>query len=275
MLFDTHLHLDDEAFLGQQGAIVERAAAAGVVRLIAVATTAESSKAVVQLAEQFQAVHAAVGIQPNYTGSATDEDWDRIRALAKHPKVVAIGETGLDEYWDYSSMELQRQWFQRHLQLAEERQLPFIVHMREGKHGNGVDSCCLAIHDLIRGTVGGDSVSGVMHSFTGTHNSCDLFLSLGMHISFAGMVTFKNAHDLREVAKGIPSDRILIETDAPYLTPHPFRGRSPNEPAMIRHTAEALAAVRGQSLDAFAAQTTHNACGLFLKQWNQEVTKTI
>jgi TatD DNase family protein len=263
VFFDTHLHLDDEAFRDRQCEVVDRALAARVTDLIAVATTAESGRAVVKLCERFPNIRAAVGIQPNYTSQATPADWEMILELARSPCAVAIGETGMDEYWDYSPLDIQRSWFERHLRLAVDLGLPFVVHLREGPHGNGSDSCCRAIYDMIRGECGTRDVRGVMHSFTGSAAWAERFLELGMYISFAGMVTFKNAQQLRETASRIPRERILIETDAPYLTPHPFRGRVPNEPAYLPYTADCLAAARGESLQDFAAATTGNAHRFF------------
>ncbi len=226
----------------------------GVLTILAVGTTGTSSAAAVLLAERFPQVYAAVGIQPNYGHQATPDDWQQVVQLASHPKVRAIGETGLDQYWDYTPFPLQKELFARHLQLARTCNLPFIVHMRD---------CAPATVEMLRAASDGGELRGVMHSFTGDLPTAQQCLELGLYISFAGMVTFEKSNALREVAAAIPDNRILIETDSPYLSPHPMRGQGPNEPARIVHTAQCLADLRGVSLAAFARQTTHNARSLF------------
>ncbi len=261
--FDTHLHLDDAAFGSDPSSVVDRARAAGVAALVAVGTTADSSATAVRLAAEFPAVYAAVGIQPNHVAEATDACWDRMVALARLPKVVAIGETGLDYYWDYAPLDLQLAWFERHLLLAAECGLPVIVHSREGKHSRTPGQCMSEIASAIRRTHGDQAAGGIMHSFTGTIEQADTCLALGLYLSFAGMVTFKNAQNLRSVAAHVTDQRILIETDAPYLAPHPLRGTFPNEPCHLVHTAACLAELRGSSLEAFGELTTANACRIF------------
>ncbi len=253
-LIDTHAHLDDEQFDGVRDELVARAREAGIVAILAIGTTAESSQKVVELAEQYAEVYAAVGIQPNYCAEAAAGDWDRIVDLANHPRVLALGETGLDRYWDYAPLELQREYFDRHLRLSQELDLPFVVHMRD---------CGADILEMLRAASTRGPLRGVMHSFTGDLPLARACLELGLDISFAGMVTFKKSQPLREVAIEIPPQRILIETDAPYLSPHPHRGRRPNEPALIVHTAECLAKARAEELHQFAARTTANARRLF------------
>lgn len=253
-LFDTHAHLDDEQFQDGLDDLLQRAALAGVATILAVGTTAASSAAAVALAQRWPQVYAAVGIQPNHGSEATPDDWQRVVELASHPKVRAIGETGLDQYWDFTPFDLQRELFQRHLQLAQHLDLPFIVHMRD---------CGEATIEMLRAARSHGSLRGVMHSFTGDMATAHQCLELGLHISFAGMVTFKKSDELRAIAAVVPSNRILIETDSPYLTPHPHRGQRPNEPAWIVHTAECLAQTRGVTLAALAQQTTANARTLF------------
>ncbi len=276
-LVDTHAHLDDEQFAGQVDAIVQRAMDAGVARMIAVGTTAESSAAVVRLARRYSLVQAAVGIQPNYCAGMRDDDWARIVALADDPSVVAIGETGLDWHWEYTPLDLQRELFERHVSLSQATGLPFVVHLREtGDAGIGLrpdnpsshsspTSCAEDILRRIRAASRVGPIRGVMHSYTGSAAFAHAFVELGMHISFAGMVTFKKSAELRSVAAEIPADRLLIETDAPYLTPEPVRKQRPNEPALVVHTARCLAEVRGVSLAELARQTTENALRLFTR----------
>jgi TatD DNase family protein len=249
MLIDTHAHLDQEEFNADQSEVISRAIAAGVEAMIAIGVTADSSEAVVQLAAEHPAVYAAVGIQPNYCAEAKAGDWERIVSLAGSPKVVAIGETGLDRYWDYTPFEVQQDYFDRHLRLSQERGLPFIVHTRES------DADVVA---MLRDARARGPLAGVMHSFTGSAATAAECVALGLYISFAGMVTFKKSDDLRAVAATVPADRILVETDSPYLSPHPLRGKR-NEPANVVHTARVLAEARGIGFDEFAAQTTANA----------------
>jgi TatD DNase family protein len=253
MLVDTHAHLDQEEFDADRDEVIARAHAAGVEAIVAIGVTAVSSEAVAELAARHAGVFAAVGIQPNYTAQAEPGDWDRIVAALDRPKVVALGETGLDRHWDYSPFDVQQDYFERHLRLAQQRNLPFVVHTRES------DADVLA---MLREARRRGPLRGVMHSFTGTAETAAECVALGLHVSFAGMVTFKKSEALRAVAATIPDERILVETDSPYLAPHPLRGKR-NEPANVLHTATCLAEVRGQSLVDFARLTTANARALF------------
>jgi TatD DNase family protein len=254
MLFDTHTHLDQSEFDENRAEVVERARAAGVTQMIAVGCTAEDSRKCVRLASEFEGIYAAVGIQPNYVAESQPGDWEIIEQLASEPGVVAIGETGLDRYWDYTPFEQQQDYFDRHMRLSEKLRLPFIVHMRD---------CDDDIMASLRQAHQRGPLFGVMHSFTGDAEMAAECIELGMHISFAGMLTFKKSDDLRDCAKTIPADRLLIETDSPYLSPEPVRGKRPNEPAHVRHTAECLAKLRGTSLDQIATMTTTNAKRFF------------
>lgn len=253
-LFDTHAHLDDESFDANRDAVVARAETAGLSALLAVGTTAQSSQQCVDLASQYPMVSAAVGIQPNYVAEAASGDWDQVVRLAQGHKVIALGETGLDRYWDFTPFSAQEDYFDRHLRLSQQTDLPFIVHMREC----GDDILRMLNEARRRG-----ELRGVMHSFTGDSELATACLELGLYISFAGMVTFKKSAALRSVATQIPADRILIETDAPYLSPHPKRSQRPNEPALIVHTLACLAAERNVPEDTFAAQTFNNGQRLF------------
>jgi len=252
-LIDTHAHLDQEEFADDRDAVIEAAAAAGVETIVAVGIGAASSQATLELAGQHAAVHAAVGIQPNYCGEARPGDWERIVDLVGDKKVVAIGETGLDRHWDFTPFDLQRDYFDRHLRLSQQTGLPFIVHTRESEAD---------VLEMLQEARRRGPLRGVMHSFVGSSAMAAECLELGLYISFAGMATFKKSDDLRAVAAGVPSDRILIETDSPYLSPHPLRGRR-NQPAHLVHTAACLAEVRETDLATFAEQTTCNACELF------------
>jgi TatD DNase family protein len=251
--FDTHAHLDQAEFDDDRAKILARAREAGVTAIVAVGTTADSSQVCAELAAAEEGVYAAVGIQPNYCAQAAEGDWPRVLDLVGRPRVVAVGETGLDRHWDYTPFDVQQDYFDRHLRLSQQTGLPFIVHTRE----SDADVLAMLREARLRGPL-----TGVMHSFTGASETAAECLELGLYISFAGMVTFKKSDALRAIAKAIPQDRILIETDSPYLSPHPLRGQR-NEPARLVHTAECLARERGVSLDEFAAQTTANARRLF------------
>lgn len=252
-LTDTHAHLDDRRLRGDWEGVLARARDAGVVQMLAIGTTAADSAGVVDLARAHRGIFAAVGIHPNEAAGATDADWSAIVALAGHPEVVAIGETGLDRYWDRTPFDVQREWFARHLDLAHRLDRPVVIHCRD---------CTHELIDQLRSL--GRPVRGVQHSFTGTWDDARAFLDLGLYLSFAGMLTYTNkALDaLRDVAASIPLDRILVETDSPYLSPHPFRGKS-NEPARVALTARRLAEVRGLPPDELARITTDNARSLF------------
>lgn len=255
-LFDTHCHLDDEQFDEIRETVLQRAVDAGVERMVAVGTTAESSQACIDLARAQSAVVAAVGIQPNYCAESAEGDWDRIVQLAQDPHTVALGETGLDRYWDRCPFDLQQDYFDRHLRLSQQLGLPFIVHMRD---------CEADVLSMLQAARQRGSLRGVMHSFTGSAVMAAACLELGLYISFAGMVTFPKSVDLHAIAQRVPADRLLIETDAPYLSPHPHRGRRPNEPALLVHTASWLAKLRGVAVESLAQQTTENAYRLFAR----------
>ena len=254
MYFDTHAHLDQSEFDADRAEVVARAEEAGVEGIVAVATTAAASKVCVRLTAEFDTVYAAVGIQPNYVADAQSADWDQVVALTDTPKVVAVGETGLDRHWDYSPFEMQQDYFDRHLRLAQQHGLPVIVHMRD---------CEADILAMLREAHDRGPLSGVMHSFTGSAEMAAECLELGLYISFAGMVSFKKSDELRSCAASVPAERLLIETDSPYLSPEPVRKVRRNEPANVRHTAACLAEARGEPLEVLAAVTTANARWLF------------
>lgn len=252
-LFDTHCHLDEPAFDGDRDDVLARARATGVIGMVAIGTTALSSEAAADLAKRHGDVYAAVGIQPNYVAEEKAGDWERIVALAGEERVVAIGETGLDRYWDYTPFARQVEAFDRHLDLSRATGKPFVVHCREAE-GDVVAQ--------LRNASAAGPLRGVMHSFSGDVATAEACLELGVFISFAGMVTFKRNDALRTVAKAVPLDRILIETDAPYLAPMPHRGKR-NEPAYVAHTAGVLAEVHGMRAEEFGELTTSNARRLF------------
>ncbi|MCX7421642.1 MAG: TatD family hydrolase [Planctomycetia bacterium] len=250
---DTHAHLDEDAFSEDIGEVIARAIESGVISMVAVATTASSSRATIEIAARVPNVFASVGIHPNYAAQAKPGDWELIEELAASPKVVAIGETGLDRYWDHTPFEIQLDYFRRQIELARTRSLPFIVHCREAEPD---------VVAVLREAAGTEALKGVLHSFCGSEATLDVALEVGLHISFAGMLTFKKNEPLRQLSKKIPLDRLLVETDSPYLAPLPHRGKR-NEPSFVRHTADSLAEAHGKSLEEMAAITTANAKRLF------------
>lgn len=230
---------------------------AGIETVLAVGISAASSRAAAELAEGHDLVLAAVGIQPNCAAEAAADDWNRVVGLLDAPRVVALGETGLDRHWDFTPFDVQQDYFDRHLRLAQQRDLPVVVHCREAEAD---------LLPMLREAADREPVRGVIHSFSGDEAFAQECLDLGLFISFAGQVTYTNKKfdGLRAVARSIPDDRILIETDSPYLVPHPLRGRQKrNEPAHIALTAKRLAELRGVTVGDFSAQTTANAQHLF------------
>jgi TatD DNase family protein len=256
-MIDTHCHLDDQQFDADLAAVIDRAAGAGVEQVISLGTTAASSRATVLLAETYPSLFAAVGIHPNSCAEAGTGDWEAIRSMLDHPRVVGLGETGLDRYWDYAPIELQRDYFDRHLRLSQNCDRAIVIHCRDAQ----ADMLPMLREAVVRGPL-----RGVLHAFSGDAAMAAECLDLGLYVSFAGNVTYTNKkfQSLREAAATVPADRILIETDSPYLTPEPLRGKQKrNEPALVAHTAAALAALRGLPLDEFLRQTTANARRLF------------
>lgn len=252
-MFDTHAHLDDQQFDANRDDVMARCLKAGVEAVLCVGTTVASSLAAVRLAETYPSAFAAVGIHPNSCAEAGPDDWNRIVAMVDHPRVVALGETGLDRYWDYAPLDLQREYFERHLRLGQDRNLPVVIHCREAQ----ADVMPMLHEAAVRGPL-----RGILHAFSGDAAMAAECVARGLYISFAGNVTYTNKkfQSLRAAAVTIPDDRILVETDSPYLTPEPLRGKSRrNEPAWVVHTATSLAALRGLPVEQFDAQTTANA----------------
>jgi TatD DNase family protein len=243
---DAHAHLDacDEP----AHAIVDRAQQAGVTRIVTIGTGIDSGRAALDIAERHAGVHAALGIHPHEAASPEARRMDELRELLEHPKAVAVGETGLDTVRRFATPEEQRRLFDAHLVLADELGLPVVIHNREA------DEETAAALAGFRGTV-------ILHCFS-SRALLDTAVARGYYVSFAGNATYKNADTLRAAAAAVPPDRILVETDSPYLTPEPLRGRR-NEPANVVHTARALAEVRGEEPDVFAARTHANASAAF------------
>uniref|UniRef100_A0A7C4QRC9 TatD family deoxyribonuclease n=1 Tax=Schlesneria paludicola TaxID=360056 RepID=A0A7C4QRC9_9PLAN len=250
---DTHCHLNEDAFSPDLADVVQRAEQSGVTRMLVVGIDLASSRRAVELAERFPSVFAVVGIQPNYVQSAGANDLSAIEELSRSPRVVAIGETGLDRYWDFAPLDQQIAAFEQHIELARQRDLPLVVHCREAEAD---------VLTVLRRAAGAAELAGVMHSFSGDLATATECVALGLHISFAGMLTFKRNDALRSVAAALPAERLLLETDAPYLAPAPYRGKR-NEPAYLPFTGACLAEVRKAPTETVAAVTTANARRLF------------
>ncbi|MDI6631161.1 MAG: TatD family hydrolase [Bacillota bacterium] len=250
-LTDTHCHLDDERFDPDRAAVVGRARAAGVTRIITVGYDLASSRRGIDLAGSLTGVFAVVGVHPHDAAAAPPDYIEVLRRLAREPRVVAVGEIGLDFYRDLSPRPVQREVFAAQLRLARELGLPVVIHCRDA-HGE--------VCEILKREAAG--LAGVMHCFSGSWEEAEHFLALGFHISIAGPVTFPQSTKLVEVARRVPLDRLLLETDAPYLTPVPHRGKR-NEPAYLVHTARRVAEIRGISLEELASATTENAARLF------------
>jgi len=249
-MIDTHCHLEMKQFDEDRSAAIARALAAGIECMITIASDLTGCEGAVALAGKHDAVYASVGLHPHDAKDMSDAAFARIRELAASPKVVAIGEMGLDYYYDHSPRDVQRAVFAQQLAFARELGLPVIVHSRDSQE------------DTLRIIEESGVHNGVMHCFSGDVSMARRTIALGFHISLAGPVTFKNATALKEVAKMVPDDLLLIETDAPYLTPEPLRGKR-NEPAFIVHTARHIAELRGVTFDDIDRLTTLNAKRLF------------
>lgn len=252
MLFDTHAHLNAEQYNEDLEQVIERAKSEKVEKIVVVGFDRPTITRAMELIEAYDFMYAAIGWHPVDAIDMTDEDLAWIKELSQHEKVVAIGEMGLDYYWDKSPKDVQKEVFRRQIALAKEVNLPIIIHNRD------------ATEDVV--TIlkeeGAAEVGGIMHCFTGSHEIAKACMEMNFYISFGGPVTFKNAKKPKEVVKDIPSDRLLIETDCPYLTPAPFRGKR-NEPSYVKYIAEQIAELREISFEELAALTTENAKKVF------------
>ncbi len=249
-LFDTHAHLLSDKFEEDRSALIAALPGRGLTGVIEVGTDIEYSQRAVQLAAEEDYIYAAVGVHPHDAGEAPEDYLDTLKQLAKHPKVVALGEVGLDYYYDFSPRDVQLKTFERQLDLAKRLGLPVIVHMRDATQD------ALA---LLREHKG---VRGVMHCFSGSVETAEECVGMGLHVSFTGSVTFKNARKVVEAAAAVPLDRLMAETDCPYLSPEPVRGRR-NDPSNVRYVIERLAQIKGVSFDEMCETNIKNAKGLF------------
>jgi TatD DNase family protein len=253
-LIDTHCHLDWHAFDPDRDEVIDRAVRAGVTRMITIGVDVPSSRRAIDLAEKHEAIYAAVGVHPNDCAGFDAALLNDIRLLAQHPKVVAIGEIGLDYYWHKVDHAMQAQAFRAQLELAVEMNKPVIIHSR-----GSVTAVMTILEDLTRHA---SRITGTLHSYFDDLTIAQRAFASGFYIGVTGPLTFKKAEREREIIKQVPLERVLLETDAPFLTPMPHRGER-NEPAYVKHTAALMAQVRGQSIDEVARQTTRNAEKLF------------
>jgi TatD DNase family protein len=255
MLIDCHCHLDFPDFAAEHDEVVARARAAGIARVVTISTRVKRHGEVLAIAERFADVFCSVGTHPHHANEELDIGTADLVARTKNSKVVAIGEAGLDYHYDNSPRDAQERGFRNHIAAARETGLPLVIHSREADEDTA---------RILEEETGKGAFPAVLHCFTGGPDLASRAIALGLSISFTGILTFKNSAPLREIAATLPADRILVETDAPYLAPGKYRGKR-NEPAFVVETANVLAETRGVSFDAIARQTTENFFRLFSK----------
>lgn len=258
MFVDSHCHLDGKSFDSDRVQVIERARAAGVETLVAIGSGdgPPDLEAGIRLAEAYSFIYATIGVHPHEAAKADESTWVDLRSLASHPKVVAIGEIGLDYHYNFSPRDVQREVFVKQLEIARGAGLPIVIHTREAWD----DTFSTLESHWPPGGPG-----GIMHCFSGGPGEAQRSLAIGFHISFSGIVTYPKALEVQEAAKLVPLDRLLIETDAPYLAPVPHRGKR-NEPAFVFETARRLAELRGEPLELVAEATTRNWRSLCLPE---------
>lgn len=252
MIFDTHAHYDDEAFDTDRDMLLSGMREAGVEYIVNVGASLASSQRSIALAEKYPFVYAAVGVHPDEVGELDEEKLEQLREWSKHPKVKAIGEIGLDYYWDKESHELQKKWFMRQMELACERKLPIIVHSREA--AKDTLDMVKAVRPL--------ELSGIIHCYSYSVEQAKEYLNMGYYLGIGGVLTFKNAKKLKEVAEYTPLSQIVLETDCPYLAPVPYRGKR-NDSSKIAYVAEELAAIKQVSVEEVLRITNENGRKLY------------
>ena len=255
MLVDSHCHLDFPDFADELDEVVARARAAEIMRIVTISTRVKKHAQVLAIAERFPDVFCSVGTHPHNAQEEMDVDAQALIALTQHPKVVAIGEAGLDYHYDNSPRDLQEQSFRQHIAAARETRLPLVIHSRD---------CDDDMARILEEEMGKGAFPAVLHCFTGGRDLAFKAIRLGLYISFTGILTFRRSDDLRALAADLPGERVLVETDAPYLAPMPYRGQR-NEPAYVVETAKVLADACGVPAETIAAQTTENFFRLFSK----------
>jgi TatD DNase family protein len=256
-MIDSHCHLDDEQFDSDRVQTIERAVEAGIELMLSIGTGdgPPDLEAAVRLADVFEPVYATVGVHPHNAAKADSHAFDNLRTLLSHPKVIALGEIGLDYHYDFSPRERQREVFVEQIRIARAERMPIVIHTREAW-----DETVLLLQEHWAAT----GLPGIMHCFTGGPQEAKAALDLGFSLSFGGVVTFPKALENQEAARQVPLERLLIETDSPYLAPVPYRGKR-NEPAFIVHTAQKIADLRGIQIEELEAATAKNFRKLFLQ----------
>jgi TatD DNase family protein len=252
MLFDTHAHLNDKQFIDDLPEVINRAKDAGVTRIAVVGFDFPSSLEALKIAKKYKGIYAVIGIHPHDASTLDEEILYKLKVLAREPEVVAIGEIGLDYYRNLSPRDIQQEAFIKQIRLAQEIKKPIVIHDRDAHEDT--------MKILMKEKAGING--GILHCFSGSWEMARRCMSLGFHISLAGPVTYHNANRLLEIAKLVPLDRLLVETDCPYLSPNPFRGKR-NEPSRVRLVAEKIAALRNISLEQLADATTQNALAVY------------
>lgn len=255
MIFESHAHYDDEAFDADREELLKQCREQGIETIVNVSASLASVKSTLALAEENEFIYAAVGIHPDETGELDENSFEWLRKQCRHPKVVAVGEIGLDYYWDKEKHEIQKYWFRRQMELAKERKLPMIVHSREA----AADTL-----EEVRKAYSSE-LQGVIHCFSYTPEIAKEYLDMGYYIGIGGVVTFKNAKKLKEVVKMLPLDRILLETDCPYLAPEPNRGKR-NSSLNLSYVAEAIGQLKGIEAEEVIRVTNANARALYFKE---------
>jgi len=255
MLVDTHCHLDFPDFAPERDAVVARARAAGVGRFVTISTHVSKFAEIAAIAESYDDVFCTVGTHPNHARDEPEASPQRLVALARHRKCVAFGEAGLDFHYNHAPKETAERIFRNHIAAAREAQLPLVIHTRDADAD---------MARILREEMGEGAFPALLHCFTGSRALAETAVELGVYVSFSGVLTFKNAQGLREIAAAMPLERLLVETDAPFLAPTPYRGKR-NEPAFVKETARVLAEAKGLSETEIAAATTANALRLFAK----------
>lgn len=252
MLIDSHAHLDDDRFSEDREKVINSLKENGISLVINPGSDLQSSISSVKLSEEYDNIYAAVGVHPHSASEMDEGTIEILKAFGKREKVVAIGEIGLDYYYDNSPRDVQRKWFKRQIQLAKELNLPIIVHSRDANQET---------FDMIKDESDG-KLTGVLHCYSGSPEMAKEYVKMGFYISLGGPVTFKNSKLPKEVAKTVPINRLLVETDSPYLTPEPHRGKR-NEPLYVRHVAAMIAELRGMTIDDLSKATSENTKKLF------------
>lgn len=252
MLIDTHVHLNADHYDEDLDDVIERAREAGVEKMVVVGFDRKTIERTMKLIDEHEDVYGVIGWHPVDAVDCTDADLDWIEELSKHEKIVGIGETGLDYHWDKSPKSIQKEVFKKQIALAKRVKLPIIIHNRES-----TEDCVEILKEENAGEIG-----GIMHAFSADENTADEVIGMNFHISLGGPVTFKNAQLPKDIAVHVPLEKLLVETDAPFLTPHPYRGKR-NEPSYVKLVAEKIAELRDMPYEAFAKATTQNAERLF------------